>query len=76
MIFDESGFPDMPQMTDPAVNVHLVSGSTIQLQQVSIVQVAQRLHQNGFVFLSDGSGSYAVFFRHGVAALTVPQQKD
>jgi hypothetical protein len=59
-------------MVDPVVNVHLTTGRIIQLAQVSIVEVAKRLHNYGFVYLSDGEGSYAVFFGHGVAALTVP----
>jgi hypothetical protein len=59
-------------MVDPVVNVHLTAGRIIQLAQVSIVEVAKRLHNYGFVYLSDGEGSYAVFFGHGVAALTVP----
>jgi len=69
---DESGFPDVSEMVDPIVNVHLVSGAVIQMAQVSIVEIAKRLHHYGFVYLSDGEGSYAVFFGHGVAALTVP----
>lgn len=72
MTVDESGFPDVSEMVDPVVNVHLVSGTVIQMQQVSIVEIAKRLHHYGFVYLSDGEGSYAVFFGHGVAALTVP----
>lgn len=72
MTVDESGFPDVSEMVDPVVNVHLVSGTLIQMQQVSIVEIAKRLHHYGFVYLSDGEGSYAVFFGHGVAALTVP----
>jgi hypothetical protein len=59
-------------MVDPVVNVHLTTGRIIQLAQVSIVEVAKRLHNYGFVYLSDGEGRYAVFFGHGVAALTVP----
>lgn len=72
MTLDESGFPDVSEMVDPIVNVHLVSGAVIQMAQVSIVEIAKRLHHYGFVYLSDGEGSYAVFFGHGVAALTVP----
>ena len=72
MTVDESGFPDVSEMVDPVVNVHLVSGTVIQMQQVSIVEIAKRLHHYGFVYLSDGEGSYAVFFGSGVAALTVP----
>ena len=72
MTLDESGFPDVSEMVDPIVNVHLVSGAVIQMAQVSIVEIAKRLHHYGFVSLSDGEGSYAVFFGHGVAALTVP----
>jgi len=69
-------FPDVSEMTDPAVMVHLVSGRIVQLSEVSVVEVAKRLHHNGFVFLSDGEGSYAIFFKHGVAALTVPNERD
>lgn len=72
MTVDESGFPDVSEMVDPVVNVHLTSGRIIQLAQVSIVEIAKRLHNYGFVYLSDGEGSYAVFFSDGVAALTVP----
>jgi len=68
--------PDAGEMVDPMVNVHLLSGSIIQLQQVSVVKIAQHLHNNGFVFLADGEGSYAVFFSHGVAALTVKSATD
>lgn len=72
MTVDPTDFPDVSEMVDPVVNVHLVNGNTIQLAQVSIVEVAKRLHHHGFVYLSDGEGAYAVFFSHGVAALTVP----
>lgn len=72
MTLDESGFPDVSEMVDPAVHVHLVSGSIIPLQKVSVVEIAKRLHNWGFVFLADGEGSYCVIFGHGVAALTVP----
>ena len=72
MTVDESGFPDVSEMVDPAVNVHLLGGNTIQLQKVSVVEIARRLHNWGFVFLADGEGSYCVLFSHGVAALTVP----
>lgn len=61
---------DIPELTDPMVHVHLMSGKVIGLENVSIVEMAKRLHSNGFVFLSDGAGSYAVFFSEGVAALT------
>ena len=70
--FSEDDFPDVSAMTDPFVDVHLVSGKTIRLAEISIVEVAKRLHAHNFVYLSDGEGSYAVFFGHGVAALTVP----
>lgn len=76
MTIDEHGFPDGSAMTDPQVMVHLTSGRIVQLAEVSVVEVAKRLHQNGFVFLADGEGSYAVFFRHGVCALTVPNERD
>jgi predicted Fe-Mo cluster-binding NifX family protein len=69
---DSSDFPDVSEMVDPIVNVHLVSGHVIKMAQVSIVEIAKRLHTHGFVYLSDGEGAYAVFFDHGVAALTVP----
>jgi hypothetical protein len=69
---EDSEFPDVSEMVDPIVNVHLVSGAVIQMAQVSIVEIAKRLHHYGFVYLSDSEGSYAVFFGHGVAALTVP----
>lgn len=72
MTVDESGFPDVSEMVDPIVNVHLVSGVVIQMAEVSIVEIAKRLHNHGFVYLSDSEGSYAVFFGQGVAALTVP----
>lgn len=72
MTVDETGFPDVSEMVDPIVNVHLVNGQVIQMAQVSIVEIAKRLHHYGFVYLSDGEGAYAVFFSHGVAALTVP----
>ena len=72
MTVDESGFPDVSEMVDPVVNVHLVGGGAIQLQQASVVEIAKRLHNWGFVFLGDGEGSYCVLFSHGVAALTVP----
>lgn len=65
-----SELPEATELVDPVVHVHLVSGKIIGLQDISIVEVGRRLHNNGFVFLSDGSGSYAVFFSHGVAALT------
>ena len=70
MTLDDQGFPDGSAMVDPHVHVHLVNGKTIHLAEVSVVEVAKRLHSNGFVFLADGEGTYAVFFRHGVAALT------
>lgn len=69
MTFDEMGFPDGAQMVDPLVKVHLLSGHTLHLQEVSIVELAKRLHHYGFVFLGDGQGEYAVLFSHGVAAL-------
>jgi len=72
MTFIDADFPDVSAMTDPQVLVHLTSGRIIQLSEVSIVEVAKRLHHYGFCYLSDGEGSYAVFFSHGVAALTVP----
>lgn len=68
----ESDFPDVSEMVDPIVNVHLVSGHVIKMAQVSIVEIAKRLQSHGFVYLSDGEGAYAIFFDHGVAALTVP----
>lgn len=61
---------DLPDLVDPMVHVHLLSGKIIGLQNVSITEVGKRLHNHGFVFLSDGEGSYAIFFNHGVAALT------
>ena len=76
MTIDSSDFPDVSEMVDPVVNVHLVNGNIIQLAQVSIVEVAKRLHHHGFVYLSDGEGAYAVFFSHGVAALTVPVMNE
>jgi len=76
MTVDESGFPDVSEMVDPFVDVHLVNGKTIRLAQVSVVEIAKRLHHYNFVYLSDGEGSYAVFFSHGVAALTVPSATD
>lgn len=75
MTFSEEDFPDVSQMVDPYVDVHLTSGKTIRLAEISIVEVAKRLHAHNFVYLSDGEGSYAVFFGHGVCALTVPNDK-
>lgn len=72
MSIDSHDLPDVSEMVDPFVNVHLMSGSLITLAEVSIIEIARRLEQHGFVYLSDGEGSYAVFFHHGVAALTVP----
>lgn len=76
MTLDDSGFPDGSAMVDPMVNVHLVTGKIISLAEVSVVEIAKRLHHYGFVFLADGEGSYAVFFSHGVAALTVSATTD
>ena len=76
MTVDETGFPDVSDMVDPQVLVHLTNGRIVQLAEVSVVEIAKRLYSNGFVFLADGEGSYAVFFRHGVCALTVPNQRD
>lgn len=76
MTISEDGFPDGSAMTDPRVYVHLTSGRIVELDEVSIVEIAKSLYTNGFVFLADGEGSYAVFFRHGVCALTVPNQRD
>ena len=76
LTFSEDDFPDVSAMTDPFVDVHLTSGKTIRLAEISIVEVAKRLHHYGFVYLSDGEGSYAVFFGHGVCALTVPSAND
>jgi hypothetical protein len=63
--FSEEDFPDVSAI-----------GKTIRLAEISIVEVAKRLHNYGFVYLSDGEGSYAVFFGHGVCALTVPSAND
>ena len=68
------GWDDLPELVDPMVHVHLMSGKVIGLQNVSITEIGKRLHGNGFVFLSDGEGSYAIFFDHGVAALTTSNQ--
>jgi riboflavin synthase alpha subunit len=75
---DSSDFPDVSEMVDPIVNVHLVNGHVIKMAQVSIVEIAKRLQHHGFVYLSNGEGAYAVFFEHGVAALTVsvPAERD
>jgi hypothetical protein len=61
---------DMPELVDPLVHVHLMSGNILGLQNVSITEITKRLYSHGFVFMSDGEGSYAVLFDHGVAALT------
>jgi hypothetical protein len=71
-IDDDMDFPDVSEMVDPFVDVHLVNGKTIRLAQISVVEMAKRLHHFGFLYISDDEGSYAVFFSHGVAALTVP----
>lgn len=68
-VFD--GLPDASEMVDPVVHVHLMTGKIIGLQEISIVEIAKRLHHHGFVYTSDGEGSYCVLFKHGVAALTV-----
>ena len=70
MTINDHGFPDASDMTDPHVQIHLTSGRVIELQDVSVVEIAKRLHHWGFAFVSDGGGEYAIFFRNGVAALT------
>jgi predicted Fe-Mo cluster-binding NifX family protein len=75
-MMNENDFPDVSEMVDPIVNVHLTSGHVLKMAQVSIVEIAKRLQHHGFVYLSDGEGAYAVFFDHGVAALTVPPVAD
>lgn len=67
-------FDDLTEMTDPVVHVHLVTGKVIGLENVSITTFGKALMNNGFVFLSDGEGSYAIFFDHGVAALTTARE--
>lgn len=76
MSIDDLDFPDSPSLIDPIVNVHLMTGRIIQLQEVSIVEIAKRLHQYGFLFLSDGNGEYAVFFKHGVACLVAGSDRS
>jgi len=70
-IFD---FDDFTELTDPVVHVHLMTGKIIGLENVSITTLGKALMNNGFAFLSDGEGSYAIFFNHGVAALTTENQ--
>lgn len=66
----QDGWPDASAMTDPRVTVHLMSGGTLGLQDVSIMEVSKRLFHYGYVILGDGAGDYCVIFRHGVAAMT------
>lgn len=73
---DTFDFPDVPKLTDPVVTIHMVNGNSFQIEDVSIIEVAQRLHTNGFVFFADGGGEYAVFLKHGVAALTATGKRD
>lgn len=67
-LWDE--LPEAAELVDPMVHVHLTTGKIIGLQDISIIEFGKRLQKYGFVFISDGEGSYAVFFQHGVAALT------
>lgn len=70
MTLEGLDFPVDENLVDPVVHIHLIGGKVIELREVSIVEIAKRLHKYGFVFLSDGEGSYAVFNYHGVAAIT------
>ena len=74
MTLDNLDFPTGENLVDPIVHMHLIGGKVIELREVSIVELAKRLHKYGFVFLSDGEGSYAVFNDHGVAAITAGNQ--
>jgi len=69
-MFHELDDIDMSGMTDPVVGIHLISGNTMVVQDISIIELGKRLNKYGFVFLSSGDGDYSVIFRHGVAALT------
>jgi hypothetical protein len=67
---------DASGMTDPVVQIHLVSGRVFAIQDVSIIELGKRLNKYGFVFFSDGAGDYGVLFQHGVAALLTAKDTD
>lgn len=61
---------DMPELKDPHVYIHLVSGRIIELQDVSINAIAEAVMRRGYVYLGDGTGKYLYLFRQGIAAIT------
>lgn len=66
--------PEATEIRDPYVTVYLAGGNTIEMQDVSILELSNKIMQHGYAYMGDGRGTYLFLFRHGVTAITASNE--